>query len=217
MYLPDRDLEFAVQTGQLIVDPAPTEYDTTSIDLHLDTIEEAKVWDVGAFARKQKESGNQPWVGVGGFIYEAFARDYHRPIPTDPEQPVFRDGGRVVLKPNGFFLWQTKEKVGTPEENPRLICFIDGKSTKARLGLVIHMTAPTIHAGWWGKVTLEIGNLGPFTLALKEGEAVAQIVVATITSPPVGKKKVRGVRIGQGTVGGQAGATGAPAGSDQPR
>lgn len=36
MYLSDRDLKFAVETGQLIVAPAPTEYDTTSIDLHLD-------------------------------------------------------------------------------------------------------------------------------------------------------------------------------------
>ena len=31
MYLSDRDLEFAVKTGQLIVIPPPTEYDTTSI------------------------------------------------------------------------------------------------------------------------------------------------------------------------------------------
>jgi hypothetical protein len=36
MYLSDRDLEFAVRTGQLIVNPPPAEYDTTSIDLHLD-------------------------------------------------------------------------------------------------------------------------------------------------------------------------------------
>jgi hypothetical protein len=38
MYLSDRALKFAVETGQLIVDPAPTEYDTTSIDLHLDNV-----------------------------------------------------------------------------------------------------------------------------------------------------------------------------------
>ena len=35
MYLSDRDLKFAVETVQLIVDPKPEEYDTTSIDLHL--------------------------------------------------------------------------------------------------------------------------------------------------------------------------------------
>jgi dCTP deaminase len=56
--------------------------------------------------------------------------------------------------------------VGTPEENADLICFIDGKSTRARTGLVIHLTAPTIHAGWSGKVTLEIVNLGPFHIIM---------------------------------------------------
>jgi hypothetical protein len=41
MYLSDRDLKFAVETGQLIVNPPPSEYDTTPIDLHLDKDEEA--------------------------------------------------------------------------------------------------------------------------------------------------------------------------------
>ncbi len=36
MYLSDHDLEEAVKSGQLIIDPPPTEYDTSSIDLHLD-------------------------------------------------------------------------------------------------------------------------------------------------------------------------------------
>jgi hypothetical protein len=36
MYLSDRDLRFALDTNQLIVDPPPMEIDTTSIDLHLD-------------------------------------------------------------------------------------------------------------------------------------------------------------------------------------
>ena len=40
------------------------------------------------------------------------------------------------------------------------------------MGLLVHMTAPTIHAGWWGQITLEICNLGPFTLALQEGDGL---------------------------------------------
>jgi deoxycytidine triphosphate deaminase len=58
MYLSDRDLEFAVKTGQLIVDPAPKEFDTTSIDLHLDNVNQAKVWNVDEFKRKQEQSGS---------------------------------------------------------------------------------------------------------------------------------------------------------------
>jgi hypothetical protein len=43
---------------------------------------------------------------------------------------VFRRGPEVIVKPGGFVLWQTKEKVGTPVKNPGLICFVDGKSTR---------------------------------------------------------------------------------------
>jgi dCTP deaminase len=100
-------------------------------------------------------------------------------------------------------LWQTREAVGTPENDPRLICFINGKSSSARSGLLVHMTAPTIHAGWWGQITLEIANLGPFDLCLAEGDAISQIVVATISSPPT-KRKKEGIAIGQREVGGNA-------------
>lgn len=201
MYLSDRDLGFVLTTGQLIVDPPPAEMDTTAIDLHLDSIEAAKVWDVAAYEQAQRDAGHDPvTLGVGTFNYKAFAPRYTIPIPpkaASGSQKVYRDGNRVIVEPHGFFLWQTKEVVGTPETDPRLICFIDGKSTRARTGLLVHMTAPTIHAGWWGKVTLEIGNLGPFRLALKEGDAVAQIVVAAISSPPLQKKAAKGIDVGQ--------------------
>jgi dCTP deaminase len=211
MYLSDRDLEFAVQTGQLIVDPPPAEYDTTSIDLHLDRIEAAQVWDVQAFEKQQRDSGQElAVVGVGSFDHEAFGKQFYKPVPEDDTQAVFRRGKSVILRPRGYFLWQTREKVGTPEVNPRLICFVDGKSTRARMGLLVHMTAPTIHAGWWGQVTLEIANLGPFTLSLKEGDAIAQIVVAALTSPPLKRKSTKGVALGQRSVGGQATATPPP-------
>jgi deoxycytidine triphosphate deaminase len=65
------------------------------------------------------------------------------------------------------------------------------------------MTAPTIHAGWWGQITLEIANLGPFDLCLAEDDAISQIVVATISSPPT-KRKKEGIAIGQKQVSGSA-------------
>lgn len=42
MFLSDRDIKYAIQTGKLIVKPPPEyfhcEYDPNSIDLHLDDI-----------------------------------------------------------------------------------------------------------------------------------------------------------------------------------
>ena len=93
-------------------------------------------------------------------------------------------GREVFVRPGGFLLWQTQEVVGTPLENPQYICFVDGKSTRARTGIVVHLTAPTIHAGWSGKIVLEIANLGPLTFVLREGDVIAQLTVATISSAP---------------------------------
>lgn len=208
MYLSDRDLKFAVETGQLIVAPAPTEYDTTSIDLHLDNVNEAKVWDVEAFKRKQASTGNDPWLRVGKYKFRIFSQEFYQGVTTDSSSSnlVYRNGDRVILRLKGFLLWQTREVVGTPEIDPRLICFINGKSSSARSGLLVHMTAPTIHAGWWGQITLEIANLGPFDLCLAEGDAISQIVVATISSPPT-KRKKEGIAIGQRQVSGNTGLT----------
>jgi dCTP deaminase len=205
MYLSDRDLKFAVETGQLIVDPAPIEFDTTSIDLHLDNVNEAKVWNVEEFKRRQANSGNDAWLRVGKYKFRTFSQEFYQSVPEDssPSSSVYRNGDRVILRPGGFLLWQTREAVGTPEIDPRLICFINGKSSSARSGLLVHMTAPTIHAGWWGQITLEIANLGPFDLCLAEGDAISQIVVATISSPPT-KRKKEGIAIGQREVGGNA-------------
>lgn len=203
MYLSDHDLEDAVRAGRLIVKPPPATYDTTSIDLHLDTIATAMVWNAAEFESDQNIAGVEiPVLGMK-FQHKQFAKKYHQSVPTDKSQRVYRDGDSVVLKPLGFFLWQTAEVVGTPEDNPEFICFIDGKSTKARTGLLVHMTAPTIHAGWWGNVTLEICNLGPFNLCLRPGDEIAQIVVARLTSPPSKRKHAKGISVGQSGVGGE--------------
>jgi dCTP deaminase len=213
MFLSDRDLDLALQVKQLLVNPPPTEIDTSSIDLHLDDISEARIWNIHAYAAQQKEAGHPPVLAVGQFESRTFGDRFTIPVPKRKgewsDSLVYRDGDRIILEPGGFFLWQNREEVGTPEKDPRLICFVDGKSSRARTGLVVHMTAPTIHAGWWGKVTLEIANLGPFTLSLAPGDAVAQLTVAALSSPPLKQKKVRGVAIGQAHV---AGGTGSPSG-----
>lgn len=185
MYLSDRDLRWAIQCGNLIVDPKPERIDPTSIDLHLDAVEQAKVWDIKRYEQEQKVAGHEPReLRIGRFQYKDFAPKYLIPPPEDPTQLVFRRGKQIVIRPLGFLLWQTRETVGTPEDGANLICFIDGKSTRARTGLLVHLTAPTIHASWSGKVTLEISNLGPFDFVLEEGDAIAQIVVATVSSIP---------------------------------
>jgi deoxycytidine triphosphate deaminase len=99
-----------------------------------------------------------------------------------------------VVKQFGFLLWTTKETVGTPvidldspaaaQRHPELICFVNAKSSQARAGILVHFTAPTIHAGWSGKITLEVTNLGPFDFVFRENDTLAQLTVATISGAP---------------------------------
>lgn len=188
MYLSDRDLAWSIETGKLIVDPRPEKIDASSIDLHLDRIEDAQVWDMGEYCAHQKSTGvHRPELRIGSYNLADFSRRYLRdPPPYDksPSQFVGIRGSEIVIKPGGFLLWQTRETVGTPDTNADLICFVDGKSTKARAGIVVHLTAPTIHTSWRGKITLEIANLGPFDIVLEAGDCIAQIIVARVTSPP---------------------------------
>ena len=58
MFQSNRDIRWAVECQQLIAEPPPEHfgggYDETSIDLHLDEVKAAKVWDIERFAQHQK-------------------------------------------------------------------------------------------------------------------------------------------------------------------
>jgi len=189
VYLSDVDLKAAIEAGGLIVDALPsTEIGPTSIDLHLASADEAAVWDFRALARDNEGFGLRPReLNIARMDYGEISRKYLTEPPRESnagDSLVFRREDAIILRPQGFVLWQTEERVGTPDDNPEYICFIDGKSTRARTGLVIHLTAPTIHAGWSGNITLEMANCGPLDLVLNAGDAVSQITVAQITKSP---------------------------------
>jgi deoxycytidine triphosphate deaminase len=215
MYLSNRDIKWAIDCGHLIVEPGPEAfrggYDESSIDLHLDDIQEAKIWDIDALQEAEEARGSgQPEVHIGRFNWAKFSEKYLMPLPELPEDrrasaKVFRRGREAIVKPGGFLLWQTKERIGTPQKNPTLICFVDGKSTRARTGILVHLTAPTIHTGWSGKIVLEIANLGPFHFVLQENDVIAQLTVASISSAPdLALKKSQSATEGQAHVSGKS-------------
>lgn len=59
---------------------------------------------------------------------------------------------------------------------------------------------------WHSNITLEIANLGPFDFILEENAVIAQLTVATISSPPK-----LALRVTESQTQGQTGAEGRPA------
>jgi deoxycytidine triphosphate deaminase len=136
VYLSDRDLQWAIQTGRLIIEPKPQAIDPTSIDLHLDSVEEARIWDIQSYQTHNEDAGRDgpTELRIAKVNYKAVAKRYQIPPPEDSSAPVFRRGREIVAKPNSFFLWQTREEVGTPVHGADLIAFVDGKRSAAAQG-----------------------------------------------------------------------------------
>ena len=61
---------------------------------------------------------------------------------------------------------------------------IEGKSSRARIGLLIHFTAPTVHPGFSGLLTLEMINLGPARILLRPEMPIAQLIVEEVKGLP---------------------------------
>lgn len=68
--------------------------------------------------------------------------------------------------------------------NARLAARVEGKSSLARFGLGVHITAPTIHAGFKGRVRLEIFNNNIVPIRLITGMRICQLIFELTLGTP---------------------------------
>jgi dCTP deaminase len=61
---------------------------------------------------------------------------------------------------------------------------VEGRTRFARLGLEVHSTAPTIRAGWDGRIMLELKNVGPLIIQLHPGARICQLILERVLTPP---------------------------------
>lgn len=173
-------MQQAILDGRLIVDPVPKPlrpehgvncpYQTSSLDLQLG--------DEISFIPEDRRLPLDVNLSRGRFVdlFNAYAET--RKIY--PDQPF-------VMQPGRFVLGKTREKIGFPILADSEICLagrIEGKSSYARCGLLIHFTAPTIHSGFLGTITLELANLGPAPIALYAGVPICQLIVEQVLGIP---------------------------------
>ena len=89
--------------------------------------------------------------------------------------------GPFTMPPNRLLIGRTLESVSLPDH---LAARIEGKSSLARAGLSVHVTAPTVLAGFRGRLVLEMNNIGPFAIVLREGMPIAQLILEHVGLPP---------------------------------
>jgi dCTP deaminase len=115
---------------------------------------------------------------------------------VDPARKIFAktteknvaDGEEFVLHPGISVLGLSKEFFGSDH----YLVQVGGKSSLARIGLMIHNTAGIINPGHFLHITFEITNQSNIPIILRPGMEIAQITFSKLTSPPERNYKLVG-------------------------
>lgn len=189
MILSDREIQAAIDSGLIHIDPKPDAQliTSTAIDLTLDGT--LLGW------RKKGRDGTGDEDGVHDVFPARAGFDIGEMMrtPNLAERILIPDAGHA-LGPWSFVLGYTAQKICLKRES-RIAARVEGKSSLARLGVGVHVTAPTIHGGFGhtavdrGEVglpiQLEIFNLGPFRVHLVAGMPICQLILEEIRETPM--------------------------------
>lgn len=164
MKLSDVDIEKKLASGEIAIDPPPPEDSFGSFSVDLTLANSFRVFD----------HSQHPFVDLASNakIY-SMSENLMLDVEVSDEDAFF-------LHPGELALGVTQERVKLPTD----ICgWLDGRSSLARLGLMVHITAHTIDPGWDGKITLEFFNSGRFPLALKPGMRICALSFEPLSTP----------------------------------
>lgn len=164
MRLSDRDIKRALEKKTIQIDPAPESISGVTADLRLG--DRFRVFS----------SHTTAYIDLSGSrdeMNQAIDRVMSDEIHVQ-EDDMF------ILHPNTLALGATLESVTLPDD---IVGWLDGRSSLARLGLMVHVTAHRIDPGWGGNIVLEFYNSGKLPLALRPGMSIGAISFEKISSP----------------------------------
>ncbi len=159
--LPDWLIEKYIEAGNIKISPLTKGWrkniDQVSVDFHL-----------GSNIRLFR-------AGVYRFV------DTRRGLPADAMEEVnLSDGDPFILEPGAFAIASTSEILKLPGD---ILGRLEGKSSLARLGILVHSTAARFDPGWNGAPVLELGNLGPKPAILYCGMPICAFTFEKLASP----------------------------------
>jgi len=177
MVLSNDGIKKALSQGALAISPTPSEvqYTTSAVDLFLG--DEFWIWD----QQRLDVRGFKPELDLSLQTFAETADAFLVPLPKEND-------GAVVFPPHRLRPWhilgKTHERVHLNRDY-KLAARVEGRSSLARIGLLVHLTAPTIHCGFEGTITLEMINFSPFHLRLVPRQTrICQLIVEQLESEP---------------------------------
>ncbi len=168
MKLSDRDIIQHLKIGKIGIDPMPDQNKIKGISVDLRLANKFRVFN----------DHTAPFIDLSG------ASDEMQQLMDKVmgDEVVIEDGQAFFLHPGELALASTYESVSIPDD---LVGWLDGRSSLARLGLMVHVTAHRIDPGWEGQIVLEIFNSGKLPLALRPGMDICAINFETLSSAAI--------------------------------
>lgn len=168
MKLSDRDIIQHLKIGKIGIDPQPEQHKIKGISVDLRLANKFRVFN----------DHTAPFIDLSGPA-EQMQKIMDRVMG---DEVVIPEGGAFFLHPGELALASTFETVSLPDD---LVGWLDGRSSLARLGLMVHVTAHRIDPGWEGQIVLEMFNSGKLPLALRPGMDICAINFETLSSAAI--------------------------------
>ena len=165
MFLSDKDIEKAIKAGDVTLEP----YDKKRLQPASYDIRLGNLFIV-----------NDPHTT--SFI------DPVKGIHPNTHSVEVADGDTFVLHPGVSLLGYSKEYFGSD----RYLIEVNGKSSLARIGLLVHNSAALVNPGHFLNIALELCNLNNVPIILRPGMEIAQLTFSPLSSEAKTEYKEKG-------------------------
>ncbi|MCG9755147.1 dCTP deaminase [Shewanella insulae] len=175
MRLTDLEIEACLDDGSIILEPRPSNDAINGVSVDVKLGDQFRVF----------QDHTAPYIDLSGPKAEVQAALDR--VMSD--KIVIPEGEAFFLHPGELALAVTHESLTLPAD---IVGWLDGRSSLARLGLMVHVTAHRIDPGWQGKIVLEFYNSGKLPLALKPMMTIGALNFERLSSPvarPYNKRK----------------------------
>ena len=158
MRLCDKDIKKYLAQGDIAISPAPDEQNISGVTVDVRLGDKFRVFQEHA----------APYIDLSGPKHEVQAA--LDSVMCD--EISIKEDESFFLHPGELAIAITLESITLPGN---MVGWLDGRSSLARLGLMVHVTAHRIDPGWSGNIVLEFFNSGKLPLALKPGMKIGAL------------------------------------------
>ncbi|MDD5036323.1 MAG: dCTP deaminase [Methylococcaceae bacterium] len=168
MRLCDRDIIAALDQGRIRIIPRPLPERISGVSVDLLLGNRFRVFS----------SHSTPYIDLSGSREEMNVAI--EKVMSDEIVIGEGEGEAFFLHPGELALGITQDSLTLPDD---IVGWLDGRSSLARLGLMVHVTAHRIDPGWSGNIVLEFINAGKLPLALRPGMSIGAISFEPMSGP----------------------------------